>query len=676
MRIVVDMQGAQTTGSRHRGIGRYTLALSKEIARLRGEHEVILALNCLFPDTIEPIRAAFEDVLPQENIYVWEAVGPVNASDKSNDSRRRAAEISREAFLASLQPDIVLNTSLFEGQIDDAITSIGGFISQLPMAVILYDLIPLVYRKIYLQNPAVEFWYLNKLDHLRRADLLLSISASSGQEAVTYLGFPPEKVVNIFTACDSHFQPVVVDETGHTHLQKRYGLVRPFVMYTGGIDHRKNIEGLIRAYARLPKLVRAVHQLSVVCSIQASDRERLLQLAKKEGLRVDELVITGFVSENDLLMLYNACKMFVFASWHEGFGLPALEAMACGRAVIGSHTSSIPEVIGRADALFDPFDDEAIMRKMLEVLTNDNYRAELERHGLTQAKKFSWEQTARHAWQAMEAFVAQRPQVSSVFPMTARRPRLAYVSPLQPEQSGISDYSAELLPELSRHYEIEVVVAQVEVLDSWVNANCTIRDFNWFRANSSSFDRVLYQFGNSVFHSHMFDLIGKIPGVVVLHDFFLSDVIDRMDVYGQSPNGLARALVQSHGWSALQKCYKMENRTAVVWEYPCNLNVIQQALGVIVHSEYSCQLARDWYGPDAADNWAVIPLLRVPAIKKDRHAARRKLGVEESNFIVCSFGRLGYAKLNHRLLAAWLTSPLAIDPHCHLVFVGQNDCGK
>jgi glycosyltransferase involved in cell wall biosynthesis len=673
MRIVIDMQGVQSTGNRNRGIGRYTLALSKEIVRLRGEHKVILALNGLFPDTIKPIREAFAGLLPEENICVWEAVGPVSATDKANDLRRQVAEISRETFLASLQPDIVLITSLFEGLGDDAITSIGRFVSCLPTAVILYDLIPFIHREIYLVNPIIEQWYLNKLAHLRCADLLISISASSGQEAVDYLGFSKEKVVNISAACDNHYRPKKVGDAEYMYLQKAYGLTRPFVMYTGGIDHRKNIEGLIRAYAGMAKHLRVEHQLVVVCSIQAPDRKRLLKLADKKGLKKDELVITGFVSEDDLLIFYNTCKLFVFPSWHEGFGLPVLEAMACGRAVIGSNTSSVPEVIGREDVLFDPFDHEAITRKMEDVLINDDYRAALERHGLTQANKFSWERTARRAWQALEDFVLQRLQkvLESALPVKKKRPRLAYISPLPPEQSGIANYSAELLPELSRHYEIEVVV-QNEVSDPWVCANCPIRSVDWFHANANSFDRILYHFGNSAFHSHMFDLINEIRGVVVLHDFFLSGIVNHMDSQGQRPDSFARALIHSHGWPAFLARYRSKDIADVVWTYPCNLEVLQQALGVIVHSEHSRRLACKWYGPDAADHWAVIPLLRAPAIKTDRQAARRKLRAKESEFIVCSFGMQGPTKLNHRLLAAWLASPLANDPHCRLIFVGEN----
>jgi len=677
MRIVIDMQGAQSTGSRNRGIGRYSLALSMEMARLRGAHEVFLAMNSLFSDTIAPIRATFSDLLPKENICVWEAVGPVSAADKANDARRRVAEITREAFLAGFQPDIVLITSLIEGLGDGAITSIGSFTTQLPTAVILYDLIPLVYRSIYLPNQVVENWYLNKIDHLRRADLLLSISSSSKQEALDYLGIPPESIANISTACDSYFQPIVIDDTKRTYLRNAFGLNRPYVMYTGGIDHRKNIEGLIRAYASLPKYVRAEHQLVVVCSIQEPDKSRLLQMARKEKLGGQDLVFTGFVPENDLITLYNACKLFVLPSWHEGFGLPALEAMACGRAVIGSNTSSIPEVIGRDDALFDPHDDAAIARKIVEVLTNDEYRAELERHCLTQARKFSWEKTARSAWRALETFIAQKSRlaIESTLSSTVRRPRLAYISPLPPEQSGIAEYSAELLPELSKHYEIEVVVAQNEISDPWIRANCPVRDVNWFRSKAHCFERVLYHFGNSHFHSHMFHLLKEFPGVVVLHDFFLSNIVAHLDSCGEKPNCWAQALIHAHGWAALHARYQTKDITDQVWAYPCNLEILQQALGVIVHSEYSRQLAHKWYGPDAANKLTVIPFLRVPAIKTDRHASLRKLGFDEGEFIVCSFGMLGPIKLNHRLLTAWLSSPLANDPHCHLIFVGQNHGG-
>ena len=103
---------------------------------------------------------------------------------------------------------------------------------------------------------------------------------------------------------------------------------------------------------------------------------------------------------------------------------------------------------------------------------------------------------------------------------------------MPPERSGISDYSAELLPELSRHYDIDVIVAQDSVSDPWINANSSLRTVAWFRAHADRYDRVLYHFGNSHFHQHMFSLLEEVPGVVVLHDFFLVQVIANMDLTG------------------------------------------------------------------------------------------------------------------------------------------------
>lgn len=400
MRVIIDMQGWQSTGSRTRGIGRYTLSLAKGIVRFRNNHEVFIALNGLFPETIEPIRVTFNGLLPQECIRVWYAPEPVCAMDPGDDPRRLAAELLREQFLVSLSPDVVLVTSLFEGLGGAVVTSIGLLSSEVPNAVIFYDLIPYIYRDFYLHNTVTERWYQNKLDHLRRADLLLSISESGRKEAVDHLGFNEQQVYNISAAAEECFCPAEVSDEVRSHLASQYGLVRPFVMCTGGIDHRKNIEGLITAYALLPVNLRRNHQLAVVCAASQTDRERLYKLASKTGLGDNELILTGFLPEEDLLACYRACKTFVFPSLHEGFGLPALEAMCCGKSVIASNTSSLPEVIGRADALFDPFETSTIAGKMMQVLSDDAFRKELEHHGLEQAKKFSWNSCARGVWKA------------------------------------------------------------------------------------------------------------------------------------------------------------------------------------------------------------------------------------------------------------------------------------
>lgn len=256
-----------------------------------------------------------------------------------------------------------------------------------------------------------------------------------------------------------------------------------------------------------------------------------------------------------------------------------------------------------------------------------------------------------------------------------RKPRLAYVSPLPPEASGISDYSAELLPELARHYRIDVIVCQNSVSDPAIAANYPLRSVDWFRLHAHGFERILYHFGNSLFHSHMFDLIRSYPGVVVLHDFFLSDIVAHRDVHDEEPGGWARALFEAHGWPAVVHRFKAADNADVIWAYPANISVLQHARGVIVHADFSRQLAQTYYGSAVGNDWTLIPLLRQPAIDLDRAAARGTLGLGRDDFVVCSFGMLGPMKMNDRLLSAWFASPLSDNSDCHLIFVGQNSPG-
>ncbi|MBW1668569.1 MAG: glycosyltransferase family 4 protein [Deltaproteobacteria bacterium] len=403
MRIVIDMQGAQNE-SRFRGIGRYTLAFAQAVARNRGEHEIILALSGLFPETIEPIRAAFHGLLPQENIRVWHAPGPVREEEPGNKARREAAELIREAFLASLQPDVIHICSLFEGYVDDAVTSIGRFDTSTPVSVTIYDLIPLLNGEKYLRPyPRYEEAYHRKLQYLQRAAIGLSISESSRKEAVEALNVEGSKIVNVSTAIDPHFHPSIIDDAAAGRLRTKLGIRRNFVFYTGGPDERKNLPRLIRAYASLPPSLRASHQLVFAGKMPEDYVARFRHLAHAAGLKADELVFTGYVTDEELVQLYNLCRLYVFPSWHEGFGLPALEAMACSAPVIAANTSSLPEVIGLQEALFDPFDVAAIAAKMAQGLEDENFRSTLREHGLKQAKKFSWDETAKRAFAAWEA---------------------------------------------------------------------------------------------------------------------------------------------------------------------------------------------------------------------------------------------------------------------------------
>ena len=401
MRIVIDMQGAQTR-SRFRGIGRYSTAIAQAIAQNSNGHEVWLVLNGRLRDAISAVRAVFEGLIPTERIVVFDVPPLVSSESPTNLWRRRASELIRESFIEELQPDVVYITSLFEGAyLCDAVLSIGTLSSHVPTAVILYDLIPLLDQENYLPSIWVRQWYMDKVENLMRADLLFSISEHSRQEAIGALEIEGERIVTISTAHTDNFRLYPHDEVAYQSLSSRYNINMPFIMYNGALESRKNLDRLLVAFSLLPPELRLCHQLIFVGKVAKVDHQRLMHLAQKIGIH-EQFVLTGHVPDEDLVALFSHCTLFVFPSLHEGFGLPALEAMACGAPTIGSNVTSIPEVIGRADALFDPKNPEDIAAKIIKALTDRDFRQSLRQHALVQATKFSWDICAKRAIAALE----------------------------------------------------------------------------------------------------------------------------------------------------------------------------------------------------------------------------------------------------------------------------------
>jgi glycosyltransferase involved in cell wall biosynthesis len=414
MRILIDLQGAQS-GSRYRGIGRYSAALTKAIIRNRGDHEIFILLNGLWSDTVEQIRCEYSRLIPANHIVVFSAPSPAEDVISENAWLREAAELIREEMINDIAPDILLITSLFEGFMDKSIMSIGRLATRTKVAVVLHDLIPFLDPEPYLFNLTMMRWYYSRIESLRKADLLLANSESSRYEAIDTLGFPTSRTTTIYAAADERFTSVDPSpEEGGTLLERLR--IRPnFIMHAGIVEPRKNFEGLVRAFALLPETLRRKHQLVLAVGISPPDSQAALRrIASAAGLAPDALVLLSYVPDSELVALYSLCTIFVFPSFHEGFGLPALEAMCCGAAVIGSNTTGIPEVIGRQDALFDPYSDQSIANLMERVLTDAPFLQSLRGHALQQAKRFSWDRSAELALRAMERTAVSRSRTLAV----------------------------------------------------------------------------------------------------------------------------------------------------------------------------------------------------------------------------------------------------------------------
>lgn len=445
MRIIIDLQSCQS-GSRLGGIGRYSSELAKAMLRNARGHEILLVMNSLLRTPAEEVRASFSNLIPQDKIKIFTV--PAGIGEFGNTSTKvRAAEILREAFISSLKPDVVHVSSLFEGLHEEIVTSVGALFPSERTAVTLYDLIPLAQREKYLTSKESVNHYFEKIKNLKRAGLLLSISDYSRLEAIDMLPFDSEKIINISSAADERFRPINVDGDKARELLKKYDINRDFLMYTGSFDQRKNHRNLIQAFGMVPSHVRQGRQLLIVGNGWDGVYQELRNVAKTSGLRENEVVFAGHVADDELLLLYNLCELFVFPSLAEGFGLPALEAMSCGTATIVSNCTSLPEVVGWFEAEFDPRKPQSIAQTITQVLSDKSFKEKLREHGLKQSKKFSWDESARRAIDGFESQLERtKLNPSDHNTHSVRKKSINKLSVL----SGIATLSDESLHEISR----------------------------------------------------------------------------------------------------------------------------------------------------------------------------------------------------------------------------------
>ncbi len=233
----------------------------------------------------------------------------------------------------------------------------------------------------------------------RMADHVVAPSEYSRQDLIKTYGLPPEKVTMIPLAASAFLKPVT--DTGELdRIRKKYDIEGDYILGVGSIQPRKNLARLISAYSQLSTKRDDLPPL-ILAGKMAWLFEETLREIETHGLK-EKIRFTGFVPDEDLPGLYSAAKCFVYPSFFEGFGLPPLEAMQCGTAVITGDRTSLPEVVGDAGILVDPFDVGAIADAIEKVLTDNKFREEMVRKGLERAMQFSWTATARQTLDVFE----------------------------------------------------------------------------------------------------------------------------------------------------------------------------------------------------------------------------------------------------------------------------------
>ena len=350
------------------GVGHYTFELARALALLAPSDQFELVAPGPFPDSIiENIRLDCPDNLRAVN------------AEPSSIRRRRWWAVGLPLYLRKTSLDLFHGTN-YEVPLWNKRRSV----------LTIHDLSILLHPDTHQADLARRAR--RRLPVMARsASVIITPTESIKREVSERLKVDPEKIVVTLEAPRRGFQRMASEEVAET--KQRLGVEDEFLLFVGTIEPRKNLLTLVRAFDQILRQTSRRPQL-VVVGAEGWLMDELIAFIKESSIS-DRLRLTGYLDDDDLRALYSSCTVFVYPSIYEGFGLPPLEAMACGAPVIASNIATFQETLGTAAQLVEPNDVEALVRSMVEILDDEDRRRTLSRRGLEQAAKFSWERTAQ-----------------------------------------------------------------------------------------------------------------------------------------------------------------------------------------------------------------------------------------------------------------------------------------
>jgi glycosyltransferase involved in cell wall biosynthesis len=621
VRIGIEIFGTQTV-SRQRGIGQYDRNLvAAMLARDPGHDYILYAQNG--PPT---------DQIPSSANAVVRLLAP----DPARGETTLAHAMER---LTTTNPDgldvlLLLNPLEMAPGYDPPAKPLNG----LKIVAVIHDLFPLLFQEeFFSRRPGPDYVgrYFKALSRLRCYDTVLTDSESTRHDVVSLLGLSADRVVTIGMATDSQF--FLPDRTDPMPTEPRtllqlLEITRPFVYSAGSPDYRHNITGVIEAFAMLPVAMREAHQLVLTYPLTRPGRDRVRRYAQDRGVS-DQLVLTDWLADKALRVLYQRCAAFVSASIYDGFALPILEAMHCGAPVIAGNNSSQIEIVGDAGLLFNVADSGELTTQLVRILDQAGPASELRKRAPVRARQFQWRETAD---KALDSLTRSHPPRPIAHPRYGRRRtprrRIAFFSPLPPLRSEASDYSARLLDELKSRYAIDLYH------DAGYAPHIGLRssdfgcyDYRVFERNARVLDyhTFVYQIGETSSYAYMHEALMRRPGVVTLHDL-----------------GMANSFV--------------EHASAIIVLSRWSLQQVQRRFRA--HFGKTCLVP---FGATAHDRSL-----------EHRRATRARFQIPAEALVIASLGSLQSPKMNAETVEAF--APLARTiPDSLLIFVGdETDDGE
>jgi glycosyltransferase involved in cell wall biosynthesis len=391
MKIGVDA----TCWGNKRGFGRFTRELLENIISIDKSNEYLFFVDGDTSD-IETIPSKVEKIVVNTTVSPIEA-----ASANGRRSLRDLLAMSREVLRH--KTDILFFPAVY---------SYFPVFNRTKIIVTIHDMIADHNPELIFPNLKSKiFWKLKQNAAVRQSDLILTVSDHSKKQIKEYFNLRDSHLRVINEGARSIFR-VLHSDSGTTEMLNSFGLndADKFLLYVGGISPHKNLNSLINAFKRICMNSNLSKTKLVLVGDYKDDPffsayPSLKKQVAEFGLE-KRVIFTGFVSDEDLVRFYNAATLLVFPSLEEGFGLPAVEAMACGTPVAASNCSSLPEVVGEAGRFFKPLDEKNMADVINEILSDESLRAEMKSRSLVRSKNFAWKKAAQDTIKIFEEVAA------------------------------------------------------------------------------------------------------------------------------------------------------------------------------------------------------------------------------------------------------------------------------
>ncbi len=658
MNIAFDATAILGPMSKNRGIGNYALS---QFAKMidRDKNNTYYFMNMIeegftLADYVSKNAVFHEDFINtgKNNMLL--------RSDKYSDVV--GAVIRR--YIEENNIDIFYITSPFES---NYIAYKKEWFGRAKVVATVYDIIPYVMKENYLADKTTYKWYMSCIDNLRWADEIFVISESVKTDMIEHLGFNGGNIHVIWGAVDKQYEKLEISDADKNALLKKFGISGEFIMCTGGEDGRKNLDGLIRSYALLPTELKNKYSLVVVCKLSENGMNKLSEVAKKSGVSKN-VVFTNFVTSEELVMFYNLAALMAFPSKYEGFGLPIVEAWACGTPVLTSNNSSLCQIGGDAALLVDADSDKSVAAGMEKAL-HPEMLAELAEKGEKRLELYRWDRVADIAIDFLNEIP---PAPIAEKNVKSCREHIAFFTPLPPVESGISDYSEDIINALSSYLDIDVFIDDGYTPSTSFPESVNVYNHKEYTKKYSQYSDTVYQMGNSEYHFYMYPYVQKYRGTLVLHDYNMHGAVYH---YAMNKNKgdyqlYRKCLLEDFSVAEVDnyiQAQKNGSANPAIYDMETNGLVTNYAKKTIVHSE---EAKYKLLMNDIKRDVRVIASYAIIDELPDAGQIKENNGFGRDTVVISAFGGIHDTKRAVPILKAFAKLKSEVE-NVHLLFAGK-----